>query len=233
MSHEPSDESTDDESTAATPTTEADPTAEPAAPAGPTTEGSTERGTAGGAAAVTATTPPTGDHAAATPAEAGESVQGEKPTKKPTREEELEARVAELEDNWRRAVADLQNYRKRVSRELAEVERRERMRVAAQWLAVVDNLDRALEHAQAEPASIIEGVRAVRDQALLILEGLGFPRQEDEPGTPFDPVRHEAVATAADNEVPEGAIVHVTRPGYGDSENQLRPAMVVVSTGKQ
>jgi molecular chaperone GrpE len=98
---------------------------------------------------------------------------------------------------------------------------------------VVDSLDRALEHAHADPASIVEGIRAVRDEALRILESFGFPRQETEPGSPFDPLRHEAVATVADDEVPEGAIVHVARPGYGEGENQLRPAMVVVSTGKQ
>ena len=61
------------------------------------------------------------------------------------------------------------------------------------WLPVVDNLERALEHAAADPAAIVEGVQAVRDQALGVLAGLGFPRRDDT-GAPFDPARHEAVA---------------------------------------
>ena len=68
----------------------------------------------------------------------------------------------------------------------------ERARVAAEWLPVVDNLDLALEHAGGRPGAIVEGVRAVRDQALAVLARLGFPRLDDV-GEPFDPARHEAV----------------------------------------
>ena len=61
------------------------------------------------------------------------------------------ARIAELDDLWRRAAADLDNLRKRNAR-LAEQQRAdERDRVAAAWLPVVDNLDLALEHADADP----------------------------------------------------------------------------------
>ncbi|REF35451.1 nucleotide exchange factor GrpE [Thermasporomyces composti] len=194
---------------------------EPQAPGG---DGRTEHAPAQAEGAPTATT---GDERA-TADETGQPV-----VEPAERVEELEARVAELEDNWRRAVAELHNYRKRMARELAAVAHRERIRVCTQWLAVVDNLDRALEHADTAPASVVDGVRAVRDEALRILEGFGFPRQETEPGSSFDPLRHEAVATVADDEIPEGAIVHVTRPGYGEGDNQLRPAMVVVSSGKQ
>ena len=67
-------------------------------------------------------------------------------------------------------------------------------RGAAEWLPVVDDLDRALEHAPAEPGPIVEGLRAVRDQALAVLAGLGFPRFDDV-GGPFDPAGHEAVGT--------------------------------------
>ena len=68
--------------------------------------------------------------------------------------------------------------------------------MARQWLPVVDNLDRALEHAEADPAAIIDGVRAVRDQALDVLARLGFPRRDDR-GARFDPARHEAVGLPA------------------------------------
>src|SRR3954451_2643743 len=82
---------------------------------------------------------------------------------------ELQARVAQLEDQWRGALADFDNLRKRGARESTTQRRAERARVAAQWLPVVDNLDLALEHAADDPSAIVEGVRAVRDQALDLL----------------------------------------------------------------
>jgi molecular chaperone GrpE len=149
-----------------------------------------------------------------------------------TRDEaaELRARVAELEDLWRRALADLDNLRKRTARDAAAHQAAERARAAAEWLPVLDNLDLALQHAEADPASIVKGVEAVRDQALAVLAGLGFARRDDDVGAPFDPARHEAAATVTEPDAAEGTVVRVLRPGYGDGEQQLRPAAVVVAT---
>ena len=141
----------------------------------------------------------------------------------------LQARIAELEDLWRRAVADLDNVRKRAARDTAAQQAAERARAAGEWLPVLDNLDLALEHAAADPSAIVHGIRAVRDQALSVLAGLGYPRRDDT-GDTFDPVRHEAVATVVDPNAEEGAVVHVVRPGYGDGHRQLRPAAVVVAS---
>src|SRR5690348_11931393 len=78
---------------------------------------------------------------------------------------ELRSRVAEAEDQRLRALADLDNLRKwcaaQVSRAVADTQ----AAVASEWLPVVDNLERALAHSEADPDTIIEGVRAVRDQA--------------------------------------------------------------------
>ena len=104
--------------------------------------------------------------------------------------------VAELQARLRRALADLDNLRKRYERELARERAAARAQAAAEWLPVVDNLDRALLHADDDPAGVVEGVRAVRDQAVAVLARLGFPRYE-ETGEPFDPVRHEAVGVVA------------------------------------
>ncbi len=143
---------------------------------------------------------------------------------------ELQARVAELEDQWRRALADFDNLRKRIARESTTQRDTERARVAGQWLPVVDNLDLALEHAADDPSAIVEGVRAVRDQALDILARLGFPQRADV-GERFDPARHEAVAVVAVPDTPAGTVVQVVRPGYGTDEHPLRPAAVVVAKG--
>jgi molecular chaperone GrpE len=142
--------------------------------------------------------------------------------------EALTARVAELEDRWKRAAADLDNFRKRAAREAAQQRADERSRVAAALLPVLDNLDLALDHADADPQTIIDGVRAVRDQAISVLAGLGYPRHDDT-GEPFDPHRHEAVGVIEDPQAPPGTVVRVVRPGYGDGADQLRPASVVVA----
>ena len=141
----------------------------------------------------------------------------------------LEQRVAELEDLWRRALAELDNYRKRTTRELARARRDERAKAAAEWLPVIDNLDLALEHARADPENIVEGVRAVRQQALGVLAALGYPRRDDE-GVAFDPTYHEAVSTVEDEDLPPGTVARVVRPGYGSEDDVLRPAAVVVAT---
>jgi molecular chaperone GrpE len=138
------------------------------------------------------------------------------------------AAIATLEDRLRRALADLDNLRKRYARELDRERAAAANRVAAAWLPVLDNLDLALGHADADPSTIIEGVRAVRDQALAVLADLGFSRY-DEVGVPFDPARHEVVNVVDDAEAEPGTVVRVLRPGYGTAERQLRPGAVTVA----
>ncbi|HEV2936532.1 MAG TPA: nucleotide exchange factor GrpE [Streptosporangiaceae bacterium] len=140
----------------------------------------------------------------------------------------LQARLAEAEDQKLRALADLDNLRKRCAAQVERAEADARTQVARQWLPVVDNLERALEHAAADPRTIIEGIQAVRQQALGVLASLGFPRRDDT-GAAFDPARHEAVAATYDPRVPPGTVVQVVRPGYGEPDRLLRPAQVVVA----
>jgi len=146
-----------------------------------------------------------------------------------TEKAELERRVAELDDLWRRAVAEQDNLRKRAARDLSRIRDQERAQVAAGWLPVIDNLELALDNARASPESIIEGVRAVHQQALDVLTRLGFPRRDDV-GKAFDPAHHEAVSTIPAEDLPPGTIARVVRPGYGSDDEVLRPASVVVAT---
>ncbi len=139
-------------------------------------------------------------------------------------------RIAELEDSWRRTAAELDNFRKRSAKDLVRAREQERASVAARWLPVLDNLERALEHASSNPDQIVEGVRGVHQQALAILAELGYPRRDDETGKAFDPAHHEAVSTIADEDLVPGTVAHVVRPGYGPDGEILRPASVVVAT---
>src|SRR6202035_306826 len=85
---------------------------------------------------------------------------------------DLEARLAAAEDQRLRALADLDHLRKRCAAQVERAGSDARAQVAGQWLPVVDNLERALEHATADPRTIVEGIRAVRQQALSVLADL-------------------------------------------------------------
>jgi molecular chaperone GrpE len=137
--------------------------------------------------------------------------------------------IADLEDAWRRTAAELDNFRKRCARDVVRSREQERAAVASRWLPVVDNLERALEHAAADPDSVVEGVRAVLAQATGVLADLGYPRRDDI-GRPFDPALHEAVSTVSGEDLVPGTVAQVVRPGYGTDDRPLRPAAVVVAT---
>ncbi|MFJ1543258.1 nucleotide exchange factor GrpE [Micromonospora chalcea] len=142
--------------------------------------------------------------------------------------------AAELEDRWRRAVAELDNLRKRFERQLAEQARAERARTAAAFLPVLDNLELALRHASADPTAILTGVQAVHAQALEVLGGLGY-RRIGPVGERFDPARHEAarVVPAAEG-VESGTVVEVHRHGLIDGAGMLvRPAVVTVAQASE
>lgn len=146
-------------------------------------------------------------------AESGEAVAGD-----------LRARASALEDQLLRALAEADNLRKQRARDIEQA----RADTVRQLLPVLDNLDRALAHADADPRSIIDGIRAVRDQATRLLADLGFSRRDDT-GETFDPARHDAVGSRPAADLASGTVVEVVRPAYGDGEHQLRPAQVVVA----
>lgn len=136
--------------------------------------------------------------------------------------------LAEMEVRWKRAAADLANYRKRVERDLAQQRQHEREAVLQAWLPMIDNLERALAHRDSATLERLwEGLEAVRQQALRILEDYGVRRMQTV-GRPFDPARHEAVALAPG--AAEGTIVEEVSPGYQIGDTTLRPAQVIVAT---
>ncbi len=137
--------------------------------------------------------------------------------------------IAELEDAWRRTAAELENFRKQCTRDVVRGREQERVAVATRWLPVLDNLERALEHASSDPASVVEGVQAVLAQAVGVLADLGYPRRDDD-GRAFDPAVHEAVSTVSGAGLTPGTVAQVVRPGYGPDDKLLRPAAVVVAT---
>jgi molecular chaperone GrpE len=150
----------------------------------------------------------------------------------PSEHDDRAAVIADRDDRWRRAAAEVENLRKRHLRELEQERSAERARVASTLLPILDDLERALEHAGADPDTIMAGIRTVRDHAVEALARLGYPRQ-DEAGVPFDPLRHEVVRVVEDPDVARGTVVEVVRPGYGEPDRQLRPGAVAVSKSRE
>ena len=136
--------------------------------------------------------------------------------------------LSQLEDRWRRAVADLDNLRKRYAKDLDRERAAEVAKVSAAWLPILDNLELALAHAGSDPPAGGEGGTASGAPGVPGLPRLGFERH-DEAGVPFSPELHEVVSVVTRPDLPSGTVVEVLRPGYGEDGRQLRPAAVVVS----
>ena len=142
---------------------------------------------------------------------------------------ELREQNAQLEDRYKRAVADLDNYRKRSAREVETRVAEQRERMQLEWLDAVDNVERALRSGDPEN-SLFAGLRAVLEQMEAALERQGLTRV-GAAGEPFDPEYHEAVAVVDTQDAPDGTIVDVARSGWAREDRVVRPARVTVSRG--
>lgn len=145
--------------------------------------------------------------------------------------EALREELAATVDKWRRAAADVENLQKRFQRELARGQTTERDRVLLAWVGTIDDLDRALAHADVRSGDQVDGLRAVLRQAVSSVGSFGYPRF-GEVGDLFDPALHDVVSTVpATHELAANAVVAVVKAGYGTVERLLRPATVVVAKG--
>jgi molecular chaperone GrpE len=149
---------------------------------------------------------------------------------------ELEAKLAaadkEKKDNWDRylrAAADLENLRKRTKRDVDEAKFETKVKVLKEMLPVVDNLERAIEHATAQAGTnpIVEGVQLVLRQFTTAFERLEVVAV-DAMNQPFDPNLHEAISQQESDAAP-GTVVQVLQRGYRIGDRLLRPALVVVA----
>lgn len=142
-----------------------------------------------------------------------------------------------------RVQADFENFRKRMTRDHADAVKRAGERIVSSLLPVIDNLERAIAHAETEggetaphgestsaDTDLLAGVRMVHGQLLDVLAKEGVV-VDDPAGQPFDAIRHQAVGQLEDPTVPEGTVVEVYQKGYELHGRTIRSAMVVVSTG--
>jgi molecular chaperone GrpE len=152
--------------------------------------------------------------------------------------EMLTREVAESRDKMLRTLAEMENLRKRTSREVADARTYGITGFARDVLEIADNLQRALDavpseaRAAADPGlkALIEGVELTERSLLNALEKHGV-RKLDPVGEKFDPNFHQAMFEVPDASVPAGTVVQVVQAGYLIGERVLRPALVAVSKG--
>ena len=135
-------------------------------------------------------------------------------------------------DRYLRAVADLENFRRRATREKDELRQFATVNLLQGILPVLDNLQLALEAArqQTDAATIANGVAMVLEQFKSVLGHHGL-KEVNPVGQKFDPHRHESISHQPSREVPEEHVLKVVRTGYTLHGRLLRPASVVVSSG--
>lgn len=129
-----------------------------------------------------------------------------------------------------RALAEMDNFKKRLHREQEEFRKYAAENVLADLVPVLDNLDLALAHAGADEAckNLVVGVEMTRKVFLDSLKSHGLT-QVGEVGEPFDPELHEAVSEEVRDDMEEGRVARLLQRGYRLRDRLLRPARVAVS----
>lgn len=150
-------------------------------------------------------------------------------------QDELQAEVDELKrqnqalnEQMLRVRADAENFRKRLQREKDEFARFAREGFIRDLLPVKDNLERAMSHAENDPATIVDGVKLTLEQFDSVLKNMGVEVIECL-GCPFDPARHEAMTQMESDEHEPNTVMQELQRGYCLNDRLLRPAMVAVA----
>jgi molecular chaperone GrpE len=167
-----------------------------------------------------------------------DAVTGESPAATAETAEVLTAQVAELRDRWMRALADMENLRRRTEREVADARVYGIAGFARDMVAVADNVRRGLDavpadlraNADAGLKALLEGIELTERELLKGFEKHNIKKLEPL-GAKFDPNLHQAMYEVPDSSVAAGTVVQVVQAGYTIGDRILRPALVGVSKG--
>ena len=151
----------------------------------------------------------------------------EQKTKSPNIEEEYE----KLKNDYLRLLAEFDNYRKRVSKEIEEAKEAAKRSIIKEFLVILDNLEKAIEMAYKHKDAIIEGIELSIKSFKDMLKKHGVeeinPKKES-----FDPNLHDALMTQESDELPKNTVIQTVEKGYMLKDKLIRPAKVIVSSGK-
>lgn len=144
------------------------------------------------------------------------------------------AELEELRDKMLRTAADYENSKKRFAREKEGFIRFANERLIREFLPILDNLDRAVQHAKTHKdsrESVLDGVEIIRKHFYELLKSHGLERQQVL-GKKFDPHQHEALGEIEDPKAEDGTILDEVEGGYLYQGRLLRPAKVRIAKGK-
>jgi molecular chaperone GrpE len=145
---------------------------------------------------------------------------------------DLPTELAEARGRALRAQAELENFRKRIRRDMDAERRYAALPLIRDLLPVIDNLDRALSAVELDDSAggLLEGVQMVSRQLQSVLHQ-HHCQVIDAAGMSFDPMCHEAIAEQPSNEYPAGTVMEVAQIGYRLHDRVIRPTQVIVSKG--
>jgi molecular chaperone GrpE len=141
---------------------------------------------------------------------------------------EYETRLAEMREVVLRERADLDNQRKRLARDLEQARRFANEKLLAELLPVCDSLERGLEAANADAATLRAGQELTLRELLRVAGNNGL-KAVDPAGQPFDPELHQAMSMVDSADHPSGSVIAVMQKGYLLNDRLLRPALVSVA----
>ncbi len=155
------------------------------------------------------------------------------------RVETLRAEVTATKDKWIRALADLENYKKRTKKEMDDAALRTAKTLLPAFLPVLDNLERALEAGEPTAANasdenaenvrnLVQGIKMVGQEFLGALVRNGI-EPIDSVGKTFDPAVHDALQQLDSPDFPPGVVIREYEKGYMLNGRLLRPARVIVA----
>jgi molecular chaperone GrpE len=151
-----------------------------------------------------------------------------RPEDEPSEVERLKEELRREHEMYLRALADFDNYRKRVERERATAARSGTREIILSLLPVLDGFDRALEHVGDKSSPMTEGLLAIHRKLMGLLEAQGVS-PFDSVGETFNPELHEAIGSVQSDEHKSGEIVDEVQRGYRWGDEVLRPARVRVA----
>lgn len=145
--------------------------------------------------------------------------------------QQLREEVNRLYERLARTQADYQNSRRRLEAEGEQRLQYANAQLIKALLPVIDSFERglAVDPGKSDAASILKGMQIVHDQLMKVLREHHVETIAPEPGTPFDPERHEALMQQPSDEYEEPTVTQLLQKGYALRDRTIRPAQVAVS----
>ncbi len=144
--------------------------------------------------------------------------------------ETVKAELADEKDKYLRALAELENFRKRALKEKSDILKYQGESILRDMLEVVDDLELAVAHAESDPTQLKKGVEMIHKKLVQVL-GRWEVRSDPSVGKTFDPNRHEALSRVKSADAPAGTVLNEFKKAFFYKDRLLRPAQVVVSDG--